>query len=240
MKSFLLSLVLLFTVVVIKAQVNLEKVANLNRPITIVPPNFSKDKRPLLISPKESYGEYEVYNVYDSEMRLVRNFKMYYPKFHPIEMRFIDYDSGTSFIAPNNTILNNFRFTQTLFNEDEKIEFVSAAYSDPNNTDTWGVYIINEDGEFLQKLDIGSDFKLILKMNGCYYIATMASDGGYDFYKITKNIDSTGTNAITVSNSQNGPTQFFDLAGKSVNPDTAKGKVIIKTNGTSSSKILVK
>ena len=232
MKQILIVLALMMPMF-LNAQIKVEKVETINNVHSLIPPEFCANKKAIIICGNVSDDDGKLsYSIYDSKMKLMRNFKRD-RELYTREYKFYDYDKGADYSA-----IINVTFTQTLFNDDEKLEYIVSGYSDPNNSDTWGLHVINEDGKFLYKLDFdGHEVKCIMKLDGEYYFMT---NGPLFFYKITKDNSSTGANALTITKTENAPTQYFDLTGKSVTPDTAKGQVIIKTDGNGSQKILMK
>ena len=240
MKRILLSLVLLFIVSVINAQVKIEKVATIfSNDFDIIPSYLCKGEKTILVAfNKEKLDdEFSYYNCYDSSLNIIHQFRI---KKNIVNFRFIDFDINPGLFLDIVSNCAHLNFTQTLFNDDEKFEYFASIQSDPENPNSWDLYICNEDGHLLQKLDIGArtNYIYIIKINSDYYI--LKSHDGFEFYKINKSVEPTGTKEINITKTQKAPTRFFDLTGKTVNPDAAKGKVIIKTDGTTSEKVLMK
>lgn len=240
MKRVLFSLVLFFTFVAIHAQVNVEKVATIpSLDFELIPSFFCKGEKPIMVSRNWEDGFWH-FNCYDSSLNQIHHFTINKEKLRIVDIEqipFVDYDTNYG-KAETGHIVRYFQITQTLFNDDNKFEFVANVYSDPDNPSTREMCICNEDGDILQKLDINGHFYLI-KLNDEYYFLLYGSEDGYDFYKITKG-GSTGTPSLNIAKTTHATPRYYDLNGTSVNPNTTKGKVIIKTDGTTSEKVLIK
>lgn len=151
--------------------------------LSVIPKDFCQNNTSLI-----EVGNQDNFCIYDCHLSIVRSinidsFQSHYFK----NLIFIDYDEGATYhqVNSSSSIQSSFRFSQTLFNYDEKFEYVETCYLDKNDHNTWGTYVFNEDGEVVMKLDIEGEFKMIMKIGGNIYIVTGSSP--YRFYKIDRN-----------------------------------------------------
>ena len=245
MKRILFSHVLLFTFVAIHAQVNIEKVPDIKLwDFETIPSFFCNGEKTIMVSREYNSEEgFGYYDCYDSSLNQICHFKINEEKFHIRSTPFVDYDTNFGKPEPGH-IVRYFHITQTLFNDDDKFEFLADIYSNPENPYLRDICICNEDGDILQKLDIEGHIydriEYLIKLNGEYYFVVY-EDGqhGYSLYKITKGAQ-TGSKALNITKTSNTTPRYYDLNGSSVNPDATKGQIIIKTNGTTSEKVLIK
>ena len=200
MNRLIFTFIMLSIVVSLNAQFKIDPPITLEGSgITIIPKEFCKSNTPLIVV-KESWK----FIVYDDNLSLVRTFS--YPiERYPKELTYIDYDEGKYFNdTKNNSVVEKFKITQTLFNDDEKFEYIAADYLDPNNTDTWGTYVFNEDGEVVEKLELDGELKLIMKINGNFYLVTSSPYRFYKINKTSKSENNSSTNSQSFSGDVNG------------------------------------
>ncbi len=181
----------------------------------VIPKIFCKDNTPLIISEGRS--------IYDGDLNLVCTIKGVYPK----ELIFRDYDDGTYFSIDK---YEKFVFTQTLFNDDEHFEYIVKCEIDGVS----GYYVINDEGTVV--MYFGKEFiPNLIKINGNFYFI----DYNGFFYKLNREGAESGTNKVSVSRAEDiGETRYFGLSGQEVNPQSTSEKIIIKTDGKKSVKVV--
>lgn len=83
--------------------------------------------------------------------------------------------------------------TQTLFNNDEKFEYMVGIPDDDNTYRYKGIKIMSEDGKVLQTLNLSLGYEfMILRINGNSYLCADETDGENNYkslYKINKSSD---------------------------------------------------
>lgn len=208
--------------------------------IYVIPKDFSKSNTPLLIPPSSI-------EIYDDNLNLIKSFNISefpWPSGEGIQIQtfdFIDLDQNFSYhgMSPSSAYtiyLNEFYFTQTLFNDDEKFEFVAYKRKE-GESKKFDYYVYNEDGELLAEFEIEGYLRTITKLGGNYYFTTT---NPCNFYKINRT-SSSGINAPKVSQSTGkSAMRYYDITGKKVDPNAAKGKIVIKTDGSSAEKVVMK
>ena len=176
MKRFLFIVLFISTCITTNAQFNIETPKTLPEDFQeeiatdmyIMQEDFCFDKNiNILISHNGKYY------LYDKNLSFVRSIVL--PANSPIKkFKFYDCEKSSSASA---------FLSQTLFNDDEKFEYISGGWVN----EEWGTWVYNEDGEAIVKLDLEGEFQGVWKIGNCYYLVTGSTP--YRFYKINKPSD---------------------------------------------------
>jgi len=160
---------------------------------------------------------------------------------------YIDYD--------NNVFYDGYYFTQTLFNTDEKIEYILPLYEDSENifesydsergdmriiisgTIQTGYKVVNEDGATLFTIsdrDRNLDYPIIEKLGNKTYMVSYAYDHTTWYL-----IDQQSSSIESVKRIPTGKSQIYSVDGRKLN-NTQRGINIIRKDDGSSTKQLIR
>lgn len=180
--------------------------------LSVIPKDFCKGNVSCIII------QHSDYIIYDNNFSRICSIDQV--KGQPKELTYIDFDEGSFYNdAVGNNRVSKFKFTQTLFNDDEKFEYISADYLDENDTNTWGTYVFNEEGNAIEKLDIEGELKLIVKISGQYYLVTGSTP--YRFYRINRDLSTNLSSSAKKDIKKNNA--IYNLNGHKIDKVTTGG-----------------
>lgn len=156
---------------------------------------YGNDMTPLVFVLGD-YQNVKGFSVYDEELNLVKEINVIE---QPIQFGFYDMRSWTD--------MNPVILTQTLFNDDEKYEYVVEISEDGDNYNGMsGIKIVSEDGEVLQTVNfdiLEYSYVYIVKVGECVYLAFESVGSGdnlyLDLYKINKSANDPTKVSVAVS-----------------------------------------
>lgn len=242
LKQVLMFVAFMAAPVTMNAQVNEGKTINGNLGWHYIPKVFTYDGVSYIIGYKNDYESgVATVKIYNDELVEIKSFTASSDigEFEPSVM---DLDS-------NSYLYCSFSASQTLFNTDEKYEYMLPLYEDPeaDYPKTIGFRVMSEDGTELQSISFDlpntektyfDDDMYVLKINGKYYLVFMGEVGDEDitiFYSI--NPQSTEIKAVA-----NIPASFvgnYSLDGRRQGKMQRGVNILRESDGTAK-KVLVK
>ena len=171
----------------------------------LIPKLFTSSGEPLL-----SFEKNNTVSIYNSDLELVHTFKA---KDKVTYIEFIDYDENLFTYGWGGKSIS---CSQTLFNNDEKFEFLVETNK--------GYEVINEDGSVLFKFDKKGH---IIKIGGKIYWVSY-SDDGYIFYLINKQAASIERVASVPGQKD----QIFNVEGHQLSSPRHGVNIVRKKDGT--------
>ena len=190
----------------------------------VIPKDFTFGKNFYLSSSPESFPVY----VYNDDFEIVKTINVT----HGVRRcLYRDFD-GNSFPTDNDS--GTFYLTQTLFNDDEKFEYI-------RNSSEGGFEIVSEDGTVLQTcktvdFDENGPFD-IYRMNGKLYLGVPCYSDLRDDYQCLYKIDKQTTRIKRVAEIPV-PTTRYSVAGYQL-PSTQSGVNIVRQEDGTVKKVLV-
>lgn len=191
MKTSLL-LLLIFAFQISFAQITIEKTIPHNKS------NETDNSIYLINLSNNDYIYLKTYTAYTNITRTNICLRFYNPDFSiykTVEFPFDEYEIWQNYNdITNQNGINPELISNKLYNDDPKVEFLLATRRTPDNYPP-NLYIVNEDGEFIQTIDSVSSAKIFT--NNSIKQLVLSRPSGFFFYNLNNTISSTSAKSKT-------------------------------------------